>query len=92
MLLSITEVGAGCVRGLGKAFFPTAVNLLCQGILPVIWCIAVFPAFLTLEALFLAYAIFRALSAIIQTVHASIVIKNKERSLASYETEKVVNM
>lgn len=80
IIVAVSEVGVGCSRGLGKATAPTVIDLACQGIFPVLWCLTIFPAFETLVALYLLYPVSRALSAISQTLLANISLKKCKAS------------
>ena len=56
-LCGLMEVCTGVLRGLGKAIVSTVISLVGACLLRVVWLMTVFPAYPTLEIIFVSYPI-----------------------------------
>jgi Na+-driven multidrug efflux pump len=56
-LCGLMEVNSGVLRGMGKSFVSMIISLVGACLLRVIWLMTVFPAYPTLEIIFVSYPI-----------------------------------
>ena len=86
-LCGLMEVCTGVLRGLGKSFTSTVISLVGACLLRVVWLLTVFPAYPTLEIIFVSYPITwlvttAAAFAIIQILLKGILRKSLPQSTA----------
>ncbi len=67
-LCGIMDIMSGMLRGMGYSLSPTLIVLVGTCLLRIVWVFFVFPAFRTLECLYLSYPISWSLTALIQIV------------------------
>lgn len=62
-MLAFMEIGSGVLRGLGRSVTSTVVSLLGACVFRVVWIVAVFPLYPTLECIYVSYPISWVLTA-----------------------------
>lgn len=65
-LLALMEVGTGIIRGLGKNFLSTVINLVGICVFRVVWVSCVFPLYPTLECVYISYPITWVLTTVVE--------------------------
>ncbi len=56
-LCGVMDVGSGVLRGLGKSFTAMTISLVGACLLRIVWVWTVFPAYLTLDSIYISYPI-----------------------------------
>ena len=62
-MLAFMEIGSGVLRGMGRSVTSTVVSLLGACVFRVVWIVAVFPLYPTLECIYVSYPISWVLTA-----------------------------
>lgn len=86
-LLSLYEVGAGVMRGLGRSISSTIISLVGACLLRVAWIAFVFPRFGTLESIFLVYPVSWVVTALALYLASRSIVAKLYRS--AQESEKI---
>ena len=73
-LCGVMEVGSGVLRGLGRSMLSMLVSLIGSCLLRVVWLLTVFPAYPTLEIIYISYPITWILTSIALYAFAFVII------------------
>ena len=86
ILYTVSEMAIGCLRGMGKSVFPTALNAVMICVPRLLWIAFVFPLYPTLEMVYLCYAVSYVLSGAAQSFCYFYCMHREKRALKAADT------